>query len=213
MILVSRVRRVSTMLFVSMLAVSVSVATTLIRVQEFPDLVEQSQRAALVEILSVSYGYDEHQVPSTSVVLRVEDPIYGVPLPEAGRTFRIKLFGAPVAMPDGRRLHVDGTPRYRAGERYVLLLLGESEFGFTNTASLGFGAFRIFDNRDGQPLAQSVMGNRKIFGDNGLGPWLTDEPAETDASGDPSSPVPYTFLRQALRRLWVAGDRATGGQR
>lgn len=213
MILAPRYRRMLTILFVSLFVVSVTWATTLIRVQEFPDLVEQSQRAALVEVLAVSYGYDEHQVPSTSVLLRIEDPIYGAPLPEVGKTVRIKLFGAPVEMPDGRRLHVDGTPRYRAGERYVLLLLGESELGFTNTASLGFGAFKIFDNRDGQPMAQSVMGNRTIFGDNGLGSWLIDEPLEAGAFGDPSAPVPYSSLRRALQELWELGDRDYGGQR
>lgn len=212
MISTKRDRRMLTAILISLFAVSVSSATTMMRVQEFPDLVEQSQRAALVEVLSVSYAYDENQLPTTSVLLRVEDPIYGAPLPKAGETFRIKLFGAPVEMPDGRRLYVDGTPRYRAGERYVLMLLGESKFGFTNTASLGFGAFRVSSTPGGQTLAQSVMGNRAAFGENGLGSWLDEASQEVSASADPASPVAYPLLRRALRELWIAGGRKIGGQ-
>jgi hypothetical protein len=199
-------------LTVLLLAVSLSSATTLMRVQEFPELVDQSQRGALVQVLAVSYGYDESHLPSTSVLLRVEDPIYGAPLPEAGKTLRIKLFGAPVDMPDGRRLHVDGTPRYQVGERYVLLLLGESEFGFTNTASLGFGVFRVSDDATGQPLAQSVMGNRRAFGENGLASWLDDGEQQAGVSGDPSAPVAYPLLRRALTDLWGVDGGENGGQ-
>ena len=212
MILAKRDRRMLASILISLFAMSVSSATTMMRVQEFPDLVEQSQRAALVEVLSVSYAYDENQLPTTSVLLRVEDPIYGAPLPKAGETLRIKLFGAPVEMPDGRRLYVDGTPRYSAGERYVLLLLGESKLGFTNTASLGFGAFRVFGDASGQTLAQSVMGNRMAFGENGLESWLDEAPQEASASGDPAAPVAYPFLRRALRELWVVSGGKIGGQ-
>ena len=195
-----------------LLAISPSSATTLMRVQEFPDLVDQSRRAALVEVLAVSYGYDDNHLPSTSVLLRIEDPIYGGPLPDAGETLRIKLFGAPVEMPDGRRLYVDGTPRYEAGQRYVLLLLGESKFGFTNTASLGYGAFRISDDATGQPLARSVVGNHRAFGEKGLAFWLDGEERQAGTSGAPSAPVSYPLLRRALKELWDAGRGRNGGQ-
>jgi len=52
-------------------------ATTLIELQELPDLVEESRRAVLAEVVNVRYGLDEHGLHSTWVGVRVDDALYG----------------------------------------------------------------------------------------------------------------------------------------
>jgi hypothetical protein len=199
--------RLLVVLAVAILTVSAVRATTFARPQDLARLVEESRRAVLVEVVDVRYDYDENRVPSTFVTLRVDDAIYGEELPDPGQTFQVKLFGAPVQMPDGLRVHLDGTPRYATGERYLLLLKQDSKLGFTNTAGLMFGAFRVEQNDRGRLLATSLGGNRHAFGEQGLAAWLDESVAgaEHRAVADPAAAVPYRLLRLALSNLWTAG--------
>ena len=185
-------------------------ALSLVRSENLAELVDQSGSGLRVRVVEVRYDYDAHELPSTFLTLRVEDAVYGDDTPAAGETIEIKLFGAPVSMSDGLRIHVDGTPDYRPGESYLLLLLERSEWGFTNTAGLMFGAFRIRADAEGRPLAESVGGNRWTFGDRGLSNWLADltEP-ERAAVADPLAPVPYSLLRRAVTDL----RNGVGGKR
>lgn len=177
-------------------------AMSLVRAESLGALVDESRRCVLAQVIGVRYGYDDNRLPGTFVTLRVEDAVYGDELPAPGETLEIKLYGAPVEMDDGLRIHVDGTPRYRAGERYLLLLLGDSKWGFTNTAGLMFGAFRVEEDAAGRRMASSVGGNRWSFGERGLAGWLR-EPSELERGvlADPRAPVPYPLLRRALIEL------------
>ena len=184
------------------LAAPAARATTILRVEDLGTLVAESRRAVLAQVVDVRYGFDEHELHSTWVTLRVEDPLYGR-LPPRGRELEIKIYGAPVAMPDGSRLFVDGTPRYSPGQRYLLLLLEDSAWGFTDTAGLHQGAFRIEHGPDGRDTAESLASNRSVLGERGLGRWLT--PRDVDSRDLPfldrtTGPVPYTVLRQAIVR-------------
>jgi len=177
-------------------------ATTLVRVEDLGALVDESRRAVLAEVVDVRYGFDERQLHSTWVTLRVEDPLYGR-LPRRGQDLVIKIYGAPVPLPDGSRLFVDGTPRYRPGDRYLLLLLDDSAWGFTDAAGLYQGAFRIARGRGGRDVAESLAGNGSALGQHGLGRWLA--PAEVDAAELPflertTEAVPYALLRRAILR-------------
>ncbi len=177
-------------------------ATTILRVEDLGTLVEESRRAVLAQVVDVRYGFDEHELHSTWVTLRVEDPLYGR-LPPRGRELAIKIYGAPVALPDGSRLFVDGTPTYRRGQRYLLLLLDDSAWGFTDTAGLHQGAFRIDRGPDGRDTAESLASNRSVIGERGLGRWLA--PRDVEDRDLPfldrvTGPVPYTVLRQAILR-------------
>jgi hypothetical protein len=184
-------------------------ATTIVRVEDLAALVEESRRAVLAEVLDVRYGFDERQLHSTWVRLRVEDPLYGH-LPRRGEEIEIKIYGAPVPMPDGSRLFLDGTPVYRAGQRYLLLLLDDSAWGFTDTAGFDQGAFRIERGVDGRDLAESLASNRNIVGERGLGRWLAPadvEPRDRPLLDHVTGPVPYTVLRQAILRAKGLPDR------
>lgn len=183
-------------------------ATTLIELQELPELVKESRRAVLGEVVNVRYGLDDHGLHSTWVRVRVDEALYGDTVPGSGQILTVKLYGAPFTMPDGSRIFIDGTPVYRPGERYLLLLRGESELGFTNVAGLYQGAFRTAVDA-GEETAQSLSGNRNVFGRGGLGRWLTGENL-TEAqrerlTEDPDAPVPYPLLRRAVLALWSEG--------
>jgi len=195
-------RLLALLLAVALAAPAGTWATTILRVEDLGALVDESRRAVLAQVVDVRYGFDERQLHSTWVTLRVEDPIYGR-VPRRGQDLEIKIYGAPVPMPDGSRLFVDGTPRYRPGDRYLLLLLDDSAWGFTDAAGLYQGAFRIARGPGGQDMAESLAGNRSALGERGLGRWLG--PAEVDAADLPfldraTGPVPYSVLRRAIVR-------------
>ena len=156
-------------------------------------------------MVNIRYGLDEHGLHSTWVGVRVDDALYGDAVPDPGQILTVKIYGAPFTMPDGSRIFIDGTPVYRPGERYLLLLRGESEWGFTNVAGLYQGAFRTAVDA-GAETARSLSGNRNVFGRDGLGRWLTGENL-TEAqrerlAEDPDAPVPYPLLRRAVLALW-----------
>ena len=116
-------------------------------------------------------------------------------------------------MADGSRVFIDGTPRFRPGDRYFLLLRGESESGFSNVAGLYQGAFRVGID-EGAVRARSLSGNRNVFGREGLGRWLAGERL-TEAqrerlAADPDAPVDYPLLRRAVVRMWSDLGRAVG---
>lgn len=186
-------------------AVAPATATTLIRMEELPALVEESRRAVLAEVIEVRYGKDDQDLHSTWLTLRVEDPLYGDDLPAAGDELTVKIYGAPLTMPDGTRVFIEGTPLYRTGERYFLLLREDSSHGFTNVPGLYQGAFRASPAL-GDTTVQSLSGNRRVFGEGGLVTWL-DGAALTDGErsilGDSDAAVPYALLRQAVMRLWT----------
>jgi len=193
-------------------------STTLIRMEELPALVEESSRAALAEVVGVRYGLDEHRLHSTWLTLRIDDALYGQDVPAPGRELTVKFYGAPVTMPDGTRMFIEGTPAYERGERYLLLLRGESSHGFTNVPGLFQGAFRVLPE-SGETLVRSLGGNRGVFGERGLERWI-DAGALTERQrarvGDPDAPVPYSMLREAVMRLWIDGGgvpwRADGAE-
>ena len=87
-------------------AATPAAATTLISMEELPALVEESRRAALAVVVGVRYGKDDHALHSTWLTLRVEDPLYGDDLPAPGAELTIKIYGAPLTMPDGTRVFI-----------------------------------------------------------------------------------------------------------
>jgi hypothetical protein len=185
-------------------------ATTFIRFEKLPALVAESERAVLATVTSVTHRYDARGLHATFVELQVEDSLYGAAAQE-GATLTIKLYGSPEPMADGSRMYVEGTPRYRVTERYLLLLRGESPWGFTNTAGLMQGAFRVDSEEDGGRLmAVSLGGNRSVLGPSGLGQWLS--PTEVDAGQRryldvTEGGIPYELLRQAVVKLRQGGAR------
>ncbi len=189
-----------------------ALSSTLMRAQELPAVVAESERAALVTVVDVRYMPDEAGRPSTHLVLELADPLYGFARGE--RQVAIKLFGAPVPMPDGHFAHIDGTPRFTRGQRYLLLLRGTSPWGFTGIAGHVFGAFRVEEDEDtGELLAFSTVRGRDVFGPGGLAQWLEGEALEgADARrlAEPDAPVPYEMLRRAVLRL---AREKKGGQR
>ena len=194
--------------------VPVAYATTLVRHEEISALVKESRRAILGEVVGVRYGYDERHLHSTWVTLRVDETIYGAS-PSAGNEITFKIYGAPVAMSDGTRLFIEGTPLYRSGQRYLLLLREDSPWRFTSATGLFQGAFAV----DEKGEARSLGGNRRAFGESGLTRWLeADEldPAARARLSNPDAPVPVRLLRRAVERLWVDLGRAlpdTGSSR
>jgi hypothetical protein len=178
---------------ITLLVMSGSVqATTLVRVQELPVLVEESDGAALVRVTGVRYGLDERDLHSTFVTFEVEDPVYGSRFAAAGREMTIKTYGAPVTMPDGSRMFINGTPRYRVGERYLLLLMRESEWGFSSTAGLIQGVFHVARDARGKLHARNLAGTARVVGEGGLA-----------RAACPLDAISYPLLRSALVRIWT----------
>ena len=176
-------------------------AATLVRLQELPELVDEAQRGLLATVTGVHHDYDERGLHATFVRLRVDESLFGT-LPAAGQEMRIKLYGAPVPMPDGGKLHVEGTPRYGVGRRYLLLLREDSAWGFTNASGLFMGAFRVQPGPgDGELLAESLAGNR-VLGEGGLSRFIdAADPAEAAFLQVTDGPVPYPMLRRAILKL------------
>lgn len=201
-------RFLSLAMAVSALAFAPAKATTLLERQELPALVAESERALVAEVVQVRFGKDDRGLHSTWIDLAVEERLYGR-MPGAGDTITLKLYGAPITMPDGSRIFIEGTPSYRQGERYLLLLRGESEWGFTNVAGLMLGAFRI-EAGGRATTARSLGGNRAVFGADGLQRWLPGgermTPGERRALETPDAAVPIRLLRKA-----VIGLRAANG--
>jgi hypothetical protein len=184
-------------------------ALTLVRTSELPDLVDESHRAVLATVTSVLHGFDEQGLHSTFVKLRVEDHLYGPDVPPPGQEMDIKIYGAPETMPDGSRLFVEGTPRYTIGDRYLLLMIEDSPWGFTNTAGLHQGAFRITGS-DGGLFAESLAGNGNVLGEEGLRRWLDVDQVSSDETqflSHTEGPVPFSMLRKAVVDLWVGLGR------
>ncbi len=153
---------------------------------------------------------DERKLHSTWVTLRIDDLVYGEGL-EGRHELTIKVYGAPMTMPDGTRMFIDGTPEYRIGDRYFLLLRQDSAWGFTNTAGLAQGAFRV-RAEGGSLWAQSLTGNRGVFGPQGLIGFLDEEeltPQQRRMVADPDGAVPFSLLRRAVLQVWSGlGRRA-----
>ncbi len=193
-------------------AVPSAQATSLVRQTDLPGLVGESRRAALVEVVNVRSGLDERELHSTWVTLRVEDPLFGDELPPAGDEFTIKIYGARETMPDGKRLFVDGTPLYAPGQRYLLLLVAESPWGFTSAAGLYQGAFRIVPDDRGRAVARNIRPASRLFGDGGAAKWLDVEslPAAERRALAEQRELPYRLLRDAVLRARqeVAGGAA-----
>jgi hypothetical protein len=179
-------------------------------------LVEESDGAALVRVTGVRYGLDERDLHSTFVTFEVEDPVYGSRFRAAGREMTIKTYGAPVTMPDGSRMFIDGTPRYRVGERYLLLLTRESEWGFSSTAGLIQGVFHVARDARGKLHARNLAGTARVVGMGGLARWLDDEsmsPEKFAEAARPLDAVSYPLLRSALVRIWTdLGRQRRGGK-
>jgi hypothetical protein len=185
-------------------------ASTIVRPQDLDSLVAESGRAVLGTVVSVSQGYDERGLHATFVTFDVEDPVYGEGLPGPGGRLSFKVYGAPDPMPDGSRLFIEGTPRYRPGDRFFLLLLDESRWGFTGAAGLFQGVFRVAPGRDGRLLARSLAGNRSVLGERRLGEWLDPGALAPGEAGSPrraGEPVPYERLREAVLELRRASGR------
>lgn len=198
--------RTATLLVVLLLFLPVATtrATTLLRVQGLEELVDESVTAILGQVAEVRYGYDDRKLHSTWVTLRVDDAVYGSDLPAPGGEYTFKMYGAPVRMSDGTRMFIDGTPDYQVGERYLLLLIRVSDWGFTDTAGMFQGAFRITNAADGRVMAESLAGNPVILGSKGLAEWIG--PAEVAAAEAPyldstRGVLPYSLLRRAIARI------------
>jgi hypothetical protein len=176
---------------------------TLVADQPLPAMVEESDVAVLVRVSEVRYGFDSRRLHSTFVTFDVEETIYGEGLAPAGEKAALKFYGAPIAMEDGSRVFVDGTPRYRPGERYVLLLTAGSEWGFRATVGLAQGAFRVSESAGGSMLAQSLSARRRAVGEDRSGETVQLE-----------APLLYEELRETLRHLWTdLGRNPPGRQR
>ncbi|ANM31927.1 hypothetical protein ABI59_23715 [Acidobacteria bacterium Mor1] len=176
-------------------------AATLVQLQELPALVDEAHRGVLATVAGVHHDYDARGLHATFVKLRIDEPLFGA-VPDAGEFLEIKLYGAPVEMPDGGRLFVEGTPRYGVGQRYLLLLREDSAWGFTNVSGLFMGAFRIESEPSGdENYAESLAGNR-VFGEGGLSRFIeAEDPAEEPYLQVTDRPVPYPMLRRAVLKL------------
>ncbi len=186
-------------------------ALTLNRIQELPELVDEARRAALVEVLAVEHALDERGLHATRVTARVVDPIFGAGLPDEGGEMTFKVYGAPVPLGDSGRLFIDGTPRYEAGQRWLLLMLGTSPWGFTSTAGLHQGAFTVTGDGPGGASARSLAGNRRVLGSHGLAAYLAPSDVSKDHArfrAPTAGPVPYAMLRAAVVALADAPPRA-----
>ena len=176
-------------------------AVSFLRVQQLPELVEESTRAVMGEVVEVRYGFDEQRLHSTWVTLRVADALYG-DVPGPGGLLTFKIYGAPQPLEDGSRIFLDGTPMYTAGQRYLVLLIRESRWGFTNTAGLYQGAFLLDDaNR-----VRRLDPHDEMFGEGGLVTLLGgDGTTEVQPGRQPGFDdiVDYARLRQAITGLWL----------
>jgi hypothetical protein len=131
-------------LAVAVLLVSPGIrAASIVRAADLAELVEESEVALAAEVVKVRYGKDDRGLHSTWVTVRVDDPIFGDRLPSPGEFYTFKSYGAPVRMPDGSRVFIDGTPLYRTGDTLLLMLLPVSRWGFSGTAGLSQGVFRL----------------------------------------------------------------------
>jgi hypothetical protein len=188
-------------------------ATTWVRLEPLPGLIEESRRAVLATVTAVHHDFDERRLHATFVTLRVEEVLYGENVPPAGDTLDIKIYGSPEPLSDGSRLFVEGTPRYTIGDRFLLLLCADSPWGFTSAAGLMQGAFRITEDAAGRLMAWSLGGNHHALGPEGLGRWLDerDVPAEERPYlAETHRPVPYSLLRRAILQLRSGLGRGGG---
>ena len=181
-------------------------AATVLLQADLEQLVAESESAALAEVVEVRHGRDERGLHSTWVTIRIDDPIFGNRLPTAGETYTFKSYGAPVRMPDGSRVFIDGTPDYRAGQDLLLMLLPVSRWGFSGTAGLSQGVFRVAGGPDAR-TAESLAGNRNVLGEDGLSRWL--DPGAIEETTEPAAEVPYPLLRRALVGLAKAAEKET----
>ena len=58
---------------------------------------------------------------------------------------------------------IAGVPRFRPGDEVVLFLYGESALGLTSPVALGYGRFRIFEDKAGRRLAINDFGNASLL--------------------------------------------------
>ncbi|HXV75936.1 MAG TPA: hypothetical protein VD788_06400 [Candidatus Polarisedimenticolaceae bacterium] len=175
-------------------------AATIVRSADLGELVAEAGSAILADVVAVRYGRDERGLHGTWVTVRVADPIFGDGLPAAGGEYTFKSYGAPVTMPDGSRVYIDGSPSYRPGDSLLLLLLPRSRWGFSGTAGLSQGVFRVRVDARGERTAVGMAGNAGVFGERGLAGWL-DPAARSGVPAAPDAPVPYAALRRAIADL------------
>jgi hypothetical protein len=177
---------------------------TVVRTSGLPELVEESTRGVVSEVVEVRHDYDDRGLHSTFVKLRILDALYG-DVPGPGEQLSIKVYGAPDPMPDGSRLYVDGTPHFRTGERYLLLLVDDTGWGFTSAVGLYQGAFLVDGADTATMTVRPLAARHALFGE--ADQWVGDastSPEVRRALVDGRAPVPYGLLRSSIMNLWTS---------
>lgn len=129
-----------------LLALSATVAATLVVRLDLPGLVARAERIVIGRVVDVRTVADAGGLPATRVTLAVHRALKGL---EGVPTTSFLLHGGELA---GRGLYVAGMPRLKEGEQVLLFLGATTARGITLPVGLGQGVWRERrDPHNGRP--------------------------------------------------------------
>lgn len=163
------------------------------------NLQELSQKAAVIFVgtcIKVEKDLTDKQIPVINVTYEVETVLKGdVPAtytfsqyePMHERTSLLG-WGSSQVVQTSRKWTA---PDYKVGEKNILFLYPESEWGLTSTVAMGYGKFKVYDDPDtGQALVVNRFGNAGLFEKNSTAA-LALQTHSHPPSQDASKPIRY----------------------
>ena len=148
-----------------------------------------------VEEKQMAFAETNSSLTYTEYRFRVVDRIKGV----QGPMVVLKQLGR-----SGGSGSITGMPSYRSGERYLLFLRSDSQYGLASPIGLSQGVFLITGNGDGQKMVNG-FNNQGLF--RGMGPTLKTKygnigpKAESLVRSAPKGPISAEQFIELIRGM------------
>ena len=178
-------------------------ADSLVSRQNIVDLIEQAEIILRGDVVEVTDGIDENQMPYTQIKVRVKETIRGTVAGEY--TFRQFGLIAPRTMGDGR-ININVTPSgwatYKHGEEVILFLYNAASVtGLRTTVGLKQGKFGInlgaaMSQSDNAGLFEGVAVDQSLLND-------TDKRVLATKKGAVNAEAFVSLVRRAVKDQWI----------
>ena len=178
-------------------------ADSLVSRQNIVDLVEQAEIILRGDVVEVTDGIDENQMPYTQVKVRVKETIRGTVAGEY--TFRQFGLLTPRKTGDGR-ININVTPSgwatYKHGEEVILFLYNAASVtGLRTTVGLKQGKFGInlgaaMSQSDNAGLFEGVAVDQSLLND-------TDKRVLATKKGPVNAEAFVSLVRRAVKDQWI----------
>ena len=188
---------------VVLLGATVARADSLESRQTVVDLIQQADTIIRGDVVELTDGIDENNLPYTQVKVQIKETIRG----NVSGEYTFRQFGLlkPRRMENGRlnvMVNPAGWASYQAGEEVVLFLWPHASLsGLRTTVGLKHGKFAIkaggaMNQGDNEGLFQDVVVDQKLLNDN-------DKRVMATKKGQVNAEAFVSLVRRAVKDQWI----------